>query len=222
MYKKITISLLATALFGQAATIPFSASTTSLFFDSAGSTREESISINGFNPSLGTLNSISLTLEIVNGDSTIDWLFQNQTTHRITGISVTAADSISLKKGATTIGTLGGTVTSFPDDAAAGAFLTQDNVFGADGSGTKNVSAANRALFINAGPVVLDVFGTGLTHTQTAGLTFISGSGTVPYTITVSGIYNYTPRPVPEPSALHLLLLGAAGIGLGIAPHRKR
>jgi hypothetical protein len=105
---------------------------------------------------------------------------------------------------------------------AAGAFFAQNNVLGADGSGTRNVSAANRSLFINAGPVLLDVLGTGLTHTQPGGLTFISGSGTLPYTVTVSGTYSYTPAPVPEPSTFHLFFLGITGIALGLVHRTKR
>lgn len=201
-----------------AATVFFTSTTSDMLLFGAGGNQTQSLNIQGFDPALGKLTSISLTVAVNQTATDVSWTFQNQAAAALASSSITASQSIQLLSGATVIRTVNGTSTYFQNNTAAGASFTINGLWGSSGSGTSNVSAANRPLFVGAGLIPFTISGTGLNHSQTSGLALTNATGQIHYTVTVSGTYNYTPAPEPATFAL----CGLAFIAVRFLPARLR
>jgi hypothetical protein len=208
-----------------AATLPFSTTTDELFLTTGGSPASIPINIQGFDPALGTLRSISLTIEVDAISTNINWTFQNTTNHTLASTSTTSTQKVQLFSGTKSLGSLTGTSTWFQSNTPSNGQFTLSGVWGASGSGTSNVSTANRPLFIGAGLIPFTLISTGVTDTETAGLALVSSSGLSGYSVTVSGVYTYTPTvtppPVPEASTQSLCGIGALLVAIGVRRRRQ-
>jgi hypothetical protein len=177
------------------------------------------INFAGFNPSLGTLNSITVTItDSVNGVVNL----KNNGTGASGSTNVTGSLLNTLKYSYPTFAqhTITLASTSYSTTLAAGASSGAQPV---SGSTTKNavvtsgLAAFETAWAVTAGDLGQLTIGSG------------NGNGTATYTdtgsVTIVAAYNYTPGtppppPVPEPATLSIL--GAGLTGLGVLRRRRK
>jgi len=185
---------------------------------------DSTVSLQQFNPSLGTLNSVSLTAELDyvtsisvlnndgNGDRMRRWVDGT--------VTLTNIDLGQLISESTNVndGNIYG-ATGYKDlDAIANSGQTVVGGKTFSVSGNYAVTTANQALFTGGGSVAFDF------NTTTSVTEVLAGGN---YTATpndqasgiVKVVYDYT--PVPEPSSILGLLCGVAGLG-GLIRFRKR
>jgi PEP-CTERM motif len=172
---------------------------------------------NGFNTSLGTLTSITLTLmidetpveEIINIDSA-----SHNYSNATASFPITA--EIMAPGSTTTMVTLTATAGPFTGTAAPG---TTDNPGSADtGSQSTNVAMSDWIFYEGSTVVVTGLLTAqngsyGGSETDGQGKLFFGGDLSGSSTATL--VYNYTPDSVPEPLTLSLFgagLVGAAGM----------
>jgi hypothetical protein len=174
-----------------------------------------------FNPSLGTLNSITLSATETLGGGEFDEQYLNWL-GTDTVASVTASQTINIVGASGTLLSLPQSLTQTVTYTTNGSHLFLDLPDASPAGPTTVTDAADLALFTGTGTFYLGSDGTGpVGVTAVSGITDIHNGSQMEF-VTVDATYDYTPAgTVPEPGCL-TLLAGAGLSGAGLMFRKRR
>jgi len=181
----------------------------------------DSVSITQFNPALGTLNSVQIDLDAhVEGSAKFEHRGNKPATvlmYLWANVEVQRPDT-SLLVGASPIQTTIDSVTKFDGtvDFGGTSGRTHDGLSGNQSNSTVTSDAADLALFIGTGSIVLPVLANAASGATGSGNMLFDFLTNASADVTVT--YDYT---VPEPSAL-IGLAGMGLVGVGMWVRRRR
>lgn len=208
----------------QAATISYSDTFGSVSL--AGTNPIDTVTLNQFDPSLGTLDLVTITLQAtITGDTTITR--SGATGTATPGGNTTRNLTLNLSPAGLTNLVMGNVDVWDTQFSAAPGTQVRTRTQNVDVSGSLFVDEASAlAFFIGLGTFQLDLLGAiinniifpsdGATWNITAMTGFAVGSVTVKYEFSMAE----EPSEVPEPAVLGLVGLGL--LGLGLVAHRRR
>jgi hypothetical protein len=223
--RRLFVARMAAAVLGMAAWVgSAAAATVSYSFSYGPESVPQSSHLVGtlplFNPALGTLTQVDLTLDASTDSGTIAWDNESGVATNITlgvGATVTVTSSVG-GLAATAVPLQSGSATGIAaDNDGAPDFLGADSFAVTGGSGfdsdTDTITGGGVAPFYGVGTFTVDGDSVLATQVITSG-----GFGPTQHTLgetegDVTVTYYYT--PIPEPSTLSLLALGTVGL-LGV------
>lgn len=216
-----TTALVATTAFSFAGTISQTMSNSALTnwgtsTSTTGFAPTSILSFSGFNPTLGTLNSVTVTV-VESVDGTLNLKNNGSTSTNVSGnLSNLLKFSLPVNWGASAQKSLPLLSNSYTDSSLApGATTGPQTVSG--GTATSHNFTSNLSTFQSAWNVTLGDLGQVSTN---AGNSNGSATYTDTGTVTVNATYNYTAAPVhtttstPEPASMAVLGAGLAGLGV--------
>ena len=179
------------------------------------STRNNPFTVAGFDPALGTLTGVSVSLNTDYGTSTLDTTIRNDGSSTVSGSGAySESESVRLLRTDTNVSLSSNTGSS----SAYGGFSlapgqqTTIRAFGTGGGGSGGITSANRSYFSRTGggdvPLAIQSIGTG--YSFASGLTVVSQTGQIDTDAYGSITYTYNSSNTTPPASAKRIAISSS------------